>query len=145
MSCFDNLPELLVCRARWGVKFAPRIPLCPTTNLHVFFFLFFFDTLSSLLRRIYYHQVLSFQESVGHISCTIWSSPQLSTYDVCVSVTEKCPPYRAEAGLASWNVCKPMDWIPMTCNIPWSGVTALKLYNFCQKWTNTTVLNDILN
>ena len=42
---------------------------------------FFFDTLSSLLRRIYYHQMLSFQESVGHISCTIWSSPQLSTYE----------------------------------------------------------------
>ena len=41
----------------------------------------FFDTLSSLLRIIYYHQMLSFQESVGHISCTIWSSPQLSTYD----------------------------------------------------------------
>merc|ERR1712037_764430 len=25
--------------------------------------------------------MLSFQESVGHISCTIWSSPQLSTYE----------------------------------------------------------------
>ena len=44
-------------------------------------FFFFFYTLSSLLLRIYYHQMLSFQESVGHISCTIWSSPQLSTYE----------------------------------------------------------------
>ena len=44
-------------------------------------FFFFFDTLSSLLRRIYYHQMLSFQASVRHIPCTIWSSSQLSTYD----------------------------------------------------------------
>ena len=42
---------------------------------------FFFDIPSSLLLRIDYHQMLSFQESVGHITCTLWSSPQLSTYD----------------------------------------------------------------
>ena len=43
------------------------------------FFFFFFDILSSLLLRIDYHQMLSIQESVGHITCTLWSSPQLST------------------------------------------------------------------
>ena len=42
---------------------------------------FFFDTLSSLLRRIYYQRMFSFQASVGHIPCTIWSSSQLSTYE----------------------------------------------------------------
>ena len=45
------------------------------------FFCFFFDTLSSLLRRIYYQRMLSFQASVRHIPCTIWSSSQLSTYE----------------------------------------------------------------
>ena len=45
------------------------------------FIFFFFDIPSSLLLRIDYHQMLSFQESVGHITCTLWSSPQLSTYD----------------------------------------------------------------
>ena len=48
----------------------------------MFFFVFFFDIPSSLLLRIDYHQMLSFQESVGHITCTLWSSPQLSTYDI---------------------------------------------------------------
>ena len=47
--------------------------------IHNTFFFFFFDIPSSLLLRIDYHQMLSFQESVGHITCTLWSSPQLST------------------------------------------------------------------
>ena len=46
-------------------------------SAYVFFF--FFDIPSSLLLRIDYHQMLSVQESVGHITCTLWSSPQLST------------------------------------------------------------------
>ena len=33
------------------------------------------------MRRIYYQRMFSFQASVGHIPCTIWSSSQLSTYE----------------------------------------------------------------
>ena len=45
------------------------------------FFLFFLTPFPVYCEEYTIIRCLSFQVSVGHISCTIWSSPQLSTYE----------------------------------------------------------------
>ena len=69
----------IICLHTMYVTCLPSIRHTYRSTCETFFF--FFDPHSSLLREYTIIRGLSFQVSVGHISCTIWSSSRLSTND----------------------------------------------------------------